>query len=320
MDQETDDFDSWYRGAYGTVLTAVSFVCGGDHAAAEDATNDAFVAAFEAWREVSRMDSSSRWVTKVAVNNAKRTFRRRKRRIELLNSLNSGRLEIAWTDSHRDVDLWTSLQDLSTRQRAALVLRYVDDLTQADVAKNMGARNRCGDAQPGEGETSLCDRTGDQAMNSQSEAVRDLLESVRPGLIAPDPALVRGEALRRRRVRQTSWRVGALAMVVLVGVGVFVARGPLSSEPVQIVDVVDEPDVAEPEPDLVEPDVVDVEPDVVEPEPDVGDVESEADLSGPTFAPEAELSGRAANRRRHYRPDPDPRCRHDGEGTIVLER
>ncbi len=101
-------------------------------------------------------------------------------------------------------------------------------------------------------------------MNSQSEAVTEIIESVRPGLIAPDPALVRGEALRRRRVRQTSWRVGALAMVVLVGVGVFVARGPLSSEPVQIVDVVDEPDVA--------------------------DIEPAVDLSGPPFAPEAEFS------------------------------
>jgi len=123
-------------------------------------------------------------------------------------------------------------------------------------------------------------------MNSQSEAVTEIIESVRPELIAPDPALVRGEALRRRRVRQTSWRVGVLAMIVLVGVGVFVARGPSSSEPVQ---TVDEPDLVEPEPNVAEPDVVDVEPDVAEPEPDDDDIEPEVDLSGPTFAPEAEF-------------------------------
>jgi len=97
-----------------------------------------------------------------------------------------------------------------------------------------------------------------------------------PALTAPDPELVRGEAPRRRRVRRISWWIGALAMAVLIGVGVFVARGPSSPEPLRTADVID-----------TEPEVVDLEPEVVVTEPDEVDVE--VDLSGPTFAPEAEF-------------------------------
>jgi len=135
MNDPALDFDSWYRREYPRVLIAVSVVCAGDHARAEDATNDAFAKAFERWTSVSAMKSPTAWVTKVAINRAKRSLRRRSRRIELLNA---ERLGTPVTDPDSGLDLWDSLASLTPRQRRAIVLRYIEDLPQQQVADEMG--------------------------------------------------------------------------------------------------------------------------------------------------------------------------------------
>lgn len=129
------DFESWYRQHHGSVLAALSIFCAGDHALAEDVTNDAWVEALENWSSVVEMASPVGWVTKVAMNKAKRSWWRRKRHLELLNS---ERLAHIWEDSYEDGDLARELSKLPHRQRRALVLRYIDDLTQVEVAKEMG--------------------------------------------------------------------------------------------------------------------------------------------------------------------------------------
>lgn len=68
------------------MLGAVIVVCAGDLSRAEDATNDAFVKAFERWDRVAPMSSQRAWVTKVAINNAKRSFLHRARQISLVNT------------------------------------------------------------------------------------------------------------------------------------------------------------------------------------------------------------------------------------------
>ncbi len=127
-------FEEWYRSNYGTVLAALVVFCGGDGVRAEDSTNDAFVEAFEEWPRVSQMESSVGWVVRVAINSAKRHSRRRKRRIELLNSQ---RIKEATTDHQTDVDVLAAIAALPVRQRTAIVLRYVEDLSQVEVAKHM---------------------------------------------------------------------------------------------------------------------------------------------------------------------------------------
>ncbi len=127
-------FEDWYSDQHSSVLAAVAMFCVGDHARAEDAANDAFVEAYEKWGSVSQMDSPTGWVVRVGINRAKRSHRRRKRRIELLNTQ---RLEASSVDEQRDLDLLAALAKLPDRQRAALVLRYVEDLSQADVAERM---------------------------------------------------------------------------------------------------------------------------------------------------------------------------------------
>lgn len=134
VDQEKADFDDWYCEQYQRVLIAVALVCGQQRDRAEDATNEAFVKAFEQWESVSQMRSPKSWVTRVAINNAKRRLRRRTRAVELLNR---ERIQTVTLDRHDDLDLWAALNALSFRQRKAIVLRYFEDLSQAEVATEL---------------------------------------------------------------------------------------------------------------------------------------------------------------------------------------
>lgn len=128
-----NDFDIWYRSEHSRVLAAVLVVCGSDRATAEDATSDAFVKALERWSSVSTMASPTGWTIQVATNNVRRRLRRRSRRTELE--------EAAYTEHYESVPdrhIWETLKQLSPQQRAALVFRYAEDLTQAQTAEALG--------------------------------------------------------------------------------------------------------------------------------------------------------------------------------------
>ena len=126
-----DDFDSWYRIEHKRVLATTIMLCGSDYARAEDAVNAAFVKALTRWSTVREMDAPGGWVTRVALNNAKRSLRIRNRRIRQLHSQTEGFVE----DRYRDAELWRAVNQLPSRQRHALILRYVDDYSQEQIAK-----------------------------------------------------------------------------------------------------------------------------------------------------------------------------------------
>ncbi len=129
------EFDEWYRCEHRRVLAAVALVTAPDAEAAEDATNHAFVKALERWDSVRQMEYPSAWVTRVALNSTYRTFRRRRRRIELQNS---AEIEAVFQDKYSDLDLLQALGELTQRQRRAIVLRYFEDMPQAGVARDLG--------------------------------------------------------------------------------------------------------------------------------------------------------------------------------------
>lgn len=131
---DKESFDAWYRADYPRVLAAALIVCH-DLPRAEDATNDAFVKAYERWDSVASMEAPTAWVAKVAVNNVKRGLRRRARHIELLNSQRS---ESRVVDDYWGPELRELLSVLTKRQRAAIVLRYVEHFSQAEVAEKLG--------------------------------------------------------------------------------------------------------------------------------------------------------------------------------------
>jgi RNA polymerase sigma-70 factor (ECF subfamily) len=112
----------------------VVFVACGDADVAEDAAAEAFTRALDHWDRVQAMVSPEAWVCRVAVNVMRRRVRRRRVERRLL-----GRRVVSPL-GEGDVlpEVWVAVRALPQRQRLAILLRYVADLTEAEAAAVMG--------------------------------------------------------------------------------------------------------------------------------------------------------------------------------------
>jgi RNA polymerase sigma factor (sigma-70 family) len=128
------DFDAWYRAEHPRVVAALTVAVGSSDVAA-DATAEAFVRAYERWDRVRRMSSPGGWLYRVALNVARRRARRLRLEQDLLRRAGP---PPAPPPSALHPEVWEAVTSLTPRQRAAVALRYVLDLTEAEVAQVMG--------------------------------------------------------------------------------------------------------------------------------------------------------------------------------------
>jgi RNA polymerase sigma factor (sigma-70 family) len=130
---EREGFEDWYRSQHRAVLGAL-VALSGDVEVAREATDEAFARALERWSDVQGMASPGGWVYQVALNVLRRTSRRRATAAtRLLGRPNSA------SDPHLPrPEVWAAVRALPIRQRTAVVLRYVADLAEADIAVAMG--------------------------------------------------------------------------------------------------------------------------------------------------------------------------------------
>jgi RNA polymerase sigma-70 factor (ECF subfamily) len=113
----------------------------GDPAAAEDATHDAFVAAWRGWpslRDPSRFDA---WFGRILVNTCRNALRQSRRTIVVDVSARlaarSGGADYATEAAVRD-SLDRAFARLSADHRIAVVLRFYEDLTVDEIADRTG--------------------------------------------------------------------------------------------------------------------------------------------------------------------------------------
>jgi RNA polymerase sigma-70 factor (ECF subfamily) len=124
-------FQEMYEAHFPKVFRA-AYALGGDRGVAEDAAQEAFARALERWGRLRDLPWAPGWVMVTALNVARRALRRR--REDRPPSEGAG-------DVDESVDLWQAVRALPDRQRRAVVLHYVGDLSVADVAAAM----RCGE-------------------------------------------------------------------------------------------------------------------------------------------------------------------------------
>lgn len=102
---------------------------------AEEAVQDAFVAVYQRRAKVQKPEQ---YLRRVVVNNCHSRTRRRgveKKKLQIVASQSSH------ADWQPEVDeVWELLSELSARQRAALVLRFYEDLTVPAIAEVMRVR------------------------------------------------------------------------------------------------------------------------------------------------------------------------------------
>ncbi|MER7983406.1 SigE family RNA polymerase sigma factor [Streptomyces sp. NPDC095817] len=120
-------------------LVRTAFLLTGDVHHAEDLTQTALAKAYRSWRRISRADNPDAYVRRMLVSCNSDRFRKR-RVIESLTAAvpeRLGRDESADRLEQRGF-LLAGLAQLPPRQRAVVVLRYWEDLSEAEVAEVLG--------------------------------------------------------------------------------------------------------------------------------------------------------------------------------------
>ncbi len=129
-------FDEFYESYFDRVGRAL-VLAGADRDLARDATQEAFARALRQWRKVRDMDRPDGWVYVVAMNQLRDHWRKGERRRERAPELSDGAADNTTAIATR-LSVREAIATLPARQREAVVLRYLADLSLADVADAMG--------------------------------------------------------------------------------------------------------------------------------------------------------------------------------------
>ncbi len=132
-DPDRDAFDEFAQ-ARMRALLRFAHVLTGDRDRAADLVQDALERTLLAWPRVQNKGDPEGYVRRAIINRQVSVWRRRRRERLVAEPPESG-----YDDAGaRDRELWDALATLPPRQRAVLVLRYYEDLTEADAAAVLG--------------------------------------------------------------------------------------------------------------------------------------------------------------------------------------
>jgi RNA polymerase sigma-70 factor (sigma-E family) len=134
-----------YVAARRNALLRVAWALTGDWALAEDLLQTALAKVWPKWTSIRRTDDPDVYVRRVLVTTYSTWWRRKWRGEIPTGDLPEPRAAGGWTGAADPADevalaetLRVALSGLPRRQRAVVVLRYVEDLPEADVAEILG--------------------------------------------------------------------------------------------------------------------------------------------------------------------------------------
>jgi RNA polymerase sigma-70 factor (sigma-E family) len=131
--RERPDFEEFVVVCSGRLLRT-AYLLTRDHALAEDLLQTALTKAWFAWPRLD--DQPEPYVRTIIVNTYATWWRRRWRGERPTRELpESGAAEAGLDSRH---DLWVALGRLPRRQRAVVVLRFFEDLSESDTAEALG--------------------------------------------------------------------------------------------------------------------------------------------------------------------------------------
>lgn len=128
------EFPAFYDARLERTVRQVSLMVG-SAAVAEDIAHDAMVQIYERW---DRIDDPGAYLYRCAANGALRWLGQRERRTSLDEETGAPRLTVV--PAVEFVEMADALRRLTDRQRVAVVLRYYEDLSEAEIADALGCR------------------------------------------------------------------------------------------------------------------------------------------------------------------------------------
>ncbi|MER6952189.1 SigE family RNA polymerase sigma factor [Nonomuraea sp. NPDC000554] len=134
---DRSEYDAFVAAAWQRLLRT-AYLLTGDWALAEDLVQTALMKAWLAWPRIG--DEREAYVRKIIVNAHVSWWRRRWRQVEVTTGSPPDRPHAA--DQVREAEdrelVWQALRRLPARQRAVVVLRFFEDLTEAQTAETLG--------------------------------------------------------------------------------------------------------------------------------------------------------------------------------------
>ena len=133
-----DDFHAFVSERWSALLRT-AYLLTGDRDRAEDLVQSALVRAYRHWAKIQRAGTSESYVRRIMVNLNTDWWRRLGSHEHRVESAPDSRPVF---DTYAGVEvrdeLWSALRELPKRMRAVLVLRYFEDLSEADTAAALG--------------------------------------------------------------------------------------------------------------------------------------------------------------------------------------
>lgn len=130
-DAARTSFDEFVRARHAALLRYGHLLTGDPHSAA-DLVQDALERTGLAWARVSSRDHPEAYVRAVMANRHVSVWRRLRRERLVADTPES---PYADASAHADDAMWIALAGLARKQRAVLVLRYYEDLSEAEIAR-----------------------------------------------------------------------------------------------------------------------------------------------------------------------------------------
>jgi RNA polymerase sigma-70 factor (sigma-E family) len=157
-------FDRYY-----SQLRGLAFVMLGDAAAAEEAVMEAFLKTCSGWNSFRSLEHPHAYLRQIVVNQCRSRFRRQKVELRVNELVHRGGRTVTAPDHEARIDLWDAVRALPDRQRACVVLRYVEDMTEVEIADTLDCSTGTVKSQLFKAKAKLERALGEGAMRGDSD-------------------------------------------------------------------------------------------------------------------------------------------------------
>lgn len=155
-------FVEFYRTEFPAMVALASTLVG---RSAEDVAQEALIRAHDKWRVISTYDNPGTWLRRVTINLATSTLRRRATAIRKAGRLLDGTPPVTW-EARLDDDLADAIAALPRKQKAAVVLHYLEDRSVTEIADIIDCAPNTAKVHLHRGRKALADRLGANAQET----------------------------------------------------------------------------------------------------------------------------------------------------------
>lgn len=183
-----DEFRAWVRDNRGRLLRTATLLTAGDGHTAEDVVQNTLTRVYVAWSRVRRAENPSAYVRRALVNAFTDEMRStRRRREDLRGEMPDGSVPLGATDPDTLL-LYDALRELPDRMRAAVVLRYFQDLSVEETARSLRCTQGTVKSQTARALDKLRTRLGPLLREEPADGAAPLPRTVPSPALTPAPA------------------------------------------------------------------------------------------------------------------------------------